>query len=157
MTEVVIVAILSLIGTLIGSLGGIIAANKLTNYRIQQLEEKVEKHNKVIERVYNLEKNEAVQSAVSFCAENGKYIGAICAAPSILGKLGLLDGKKATCFPGFEQFLTGAEFTGDPVNIDGNIITARGAGVAVDFGLALASVLCGEAKAAKLRQSLRCI
>ena len=60
MTEVVIVAILSLIGTLIGSLGGIIAANKLTNYRIQQLEEKVEKHNKVIERVYNLEKNEAL-------------------------------------------------------------------------------------------------
>ena len=60
MTEVVIVAILSLIGTLIGSLGGIMAANKLTNYRIQQLEEKVEKHNKVIERVYDLEKNEAL-------------------------------------------------------------------------------------------------
>lgn len=60
MTEVVIVAILSLIGTIIGSLGGIMAANKLTNYRIQQLEEKVEKHNKVIERVYNLEKNEAI-------------------------------------------------------------------------------------------------
>lgn len=60
MTEVVIVAILSLVGTLIGSLGGIMTANKLTNYRIQQLEEKVEKHNKVIERVYNLEKNEAL-------------------------------------------------------------------------------------------------
>ena len=60
MTEVVIVAILSLIGTLVGSLGGIITANRLTNYRIQQLEEKVEKHNKVIERVYNLEKNEAI-------------------------------------------------------------------------------------------------
>ena len=60
MTEVVIVAILSLIGTLVGSLGGIMAANRLTNYRIQQLEEKVEKHNKVIERVYNLEKNEAL-------------------------------------------------------------------------------------------------
>ena len=60
MTEVVIVAILSLIGTLVGSLGGIMAANKLTNYRIQQLEEKVEKHNKAIERVYNLEKNEAI-------------------------------------------------------------------------------------------------
>ena len=69
----------------------------------------------------------------------------------------MLDGKKATCFPGFEQFLTGAEFTGEPVNIDGNIITARGAGVAVDFGLALAGVLCGDAKAEKLRQSLRCI
>ena len=60
MTEVVIVAILSLVGTLVGSLGGIMTANRLTNYRIQQLEEKVEKHNKVIERVYNLEKNEAV-------------------------------------------------------------------------------------------------
>lgn len=60
MTEAVIVAILSLVGTLVGSLGGIMRANRLTNYRIQQLEEKVEKHNKVIERVYNLEKNEAI-------------------------------------------------------------------------------------------------
>lgn len=60
MTDVVIVAILSLIGTLIGSLGGILAANKLTTYRIEQLEKKVEKHNNVIERVYNLEKQEAV-------------------------------------------------------------------------------------------------
>lgn len=104
----------------------------------------------------NLEKSEAVQAAIGFCAENGKYIGAICAAPSILGKLGLLDGKKATCFPGFEQFLTGADFTGDAVNTDGNIITARGAGVAIDFGLALAKVLCGEAKADKLAKSLQC-
>lgn len=60
MTETLIVALLSLVGTLAGSLGGILTANKLTNYRIQQLEEKVEKHNKVIERVYNLEKHEAV-------------------------------------------------------------------------------------------------
>lgn len=60
MTDTVIVALLSLVGTLAGSLGGILTANKLTNYRIQQLEAKVEKHNKVIERVYNLEKNEAV-------------------------------------------------------------------------------------------------
>ena len=60
MSEVVIVAILSLIGTLIGSLTGILTANKLTNYRIEQLEKKVEKHNKVIERVYKLEKEEAV-------------------------------------------------------------------------------------------------
>ena len=60
MPDVVIVAIISLVGTLAGSFGGIITANKLTNYRIQQLEKKVEKHNKVIERVYNLEKNEAV-------------------------------------------------------------------------------------------------
>ena len=60
MSDVVIVASLSLAGTLIGSLAGILTANKLTNYRIQQLEEKVEKHNQVIERVYNLEKQEAV-------------------------------------------------------------------------------------------------
>ena len=60
MSESVIVAVLALIGTLGGTLGGILTANKLTNYRIEQLEAKVEKHNKVIERVYNLEKNEAV-------------------------------------------------------------------------------------------------
>lgn len=60
MTETIIVAILSLLGTLAGSLCGILTANKLTNYRIEQLEKKVEKHNNVIERVYKLEKNEAV-------------------------------------------------------------------------------------------------
>lgn len=60
MSEVVVVGILSLIGTLIGTLGGILAANKLTNYRIEQLEKKVEKHNQVIERVYQLETHEAV-------------------------------------------------------------------------------------------------
>ena len=60
MTETIIVAVLSLIGTLFGTLGGILAANKLTNYRIEQLEKKVEKHNNVIERVFNLEKQLAV-------------------------------------------------------------------------------------------------
>lgn len=58
--ETIIVAVLSLVGTLAGSLGGILTANKMTNYRIQQLEKKVEKHNQVIERVYLLEKHEAV-------------------------------------------------------------------------------------------------
>jgi hypothetical protein len=60
MSESVLVAILALIGTLGGTFGGILTANKLTNYRIEQLENKVEKHNKVIERVYQLEKHEAV-------------------------------------------------------------------------------------------------
>lgn len=60
MSDVVIVGILSLIGTLLGSISGILAASKLTNYRIEQLEKKVEKHNNVLERVYDLEKNEAV-------------------------------------------------------------------------------------------------
>lgn len=60
MTETIIVSILSLAGTLIGSLFGILTASKLTNFRIEQLEKKVEKHNSMIERVYNLEKEEAV-------------------------------------------------------------------------------------------------
>lgn len=60
LSEVIIVAILSLAGTLMGSLAGILTANKLTNYRIEQLEKKVEKHNNVLERVYELEKNEAL-------------------------------------------------------------------------------------------------
>ena len=60
MTETIIVAVLSLVGTFIGSISGILAANKLTNYRIEQLEKKVEKHNQVVERMYNLEKKVAV-------------------------------------------------------------------------------------------------
>lgn len=60
MSEAVIVAVLALIGTLGGTFGGILTANKLTNYRIEQLEKRVEKHNNVIERVYKLEKDEAV-------------------------------------------------------------------------------------------------
>lgn len=60
MNEAIFVAVLSLIGTFGGTIGGILTANKLTNYRIEQLEKKVESHNKVIERVYKLEKHEAV-------------------------------------------------------------------------------------------------
>lgn len=60
MQETVIVAMLSLFGTLIGSFGGIVTANKLVNYRLQELEKKVEKHNQVVERVYALERHEAV-------------------------------------------------------------------------------------------------
>ena len=61
MSEVVIVGLLSLIGTIVGTFGGIMAANKLTNYRIEQLEKKVERHNSVIDRVYKLEQADAVE------------------------------------------------------------------------------------------------
>ena len=105
----------------------------------------------------NLEKSRTVQDAIDYCTEKGKYIGAICAAPSVLGKKNLLTGKKATCFPGFEDFLLGAEFTGAPVELDGKIITARGAGVAVEFGLKLAAVLKGKAASDKVRAAMRCI
>lgn len=105
---------------------------------------------------HNLEASPAVQSALDFCAANGVLITAICAAPSVLGKKGLLSGREATCFPGFEQFLTGARLSEKRVVADGNYVTARGAGVAVDFGLMIVEKLCGEAKAAEIRAAIQC-
>ena len=75
--------------------------------------------------------------------EKGKYIGAICAAPMVLGKLGILKGKKATCYPGFEKYLDGAEYTADMVTVDGNIITGRGPAAAMPYGYALLSLFVG--------------
>ena len=69
--------------------------------------------------------------------QKGKLVSAICAAPFILGQLGFLEGRNATCFPGFEDRLTGAEYKDVPVIIDGNVITARGMGAAIDFALAI--------------------
>lgn len=104
----------------------------------------------------NLEKSRTVQDAIDFCVQNDKHIAAICAAPSILGKKGLLKGKKAVCFPGFEEFLEGAEIPEQGVVTDGKITTAKGAGAAVAFGLELSRILAGEAKANKIRASLQC-
>ena len=73
----------------------------------------------------------------------GKRLAAICAAPGVLGGLGLLEGRRATCFPGFEEELDGAEVTGELVTTDGNIITARGAGAAMLFGAAICDKLRG--------------
>ena len=98
----------------------------------------------------NLEKSEAVQTAVDFCYDRGIYIGAICAAPSILGHKGLLAGREAIAYPGFETQLDGAKISQHSVVQDGFIITAQGAGAAMPFGLKLAEVLCGEAKAKAL-------
>lgn len=104
----------------------------------------------------NLEKSGCVQSFIDFAAENGLYIGAICAAPSILGHKGLLNGKKATCFPGFEKDLDGAEFSDTSVVTDGKITTAYGAGAAFDFGFRLLSELTGDkAKSEELRKSMK--
>lgn len=69
MSDAIVVAVLSLVGTLLGSIFGILAANKLTNYRIEQLEKKVEKHNSVVERMYRLEERE---SALEKLVENGE-------------------------------------------------------------------------------------
>ncbi|MGN1083558.1 MAG: DJ-1/PfpI family protein, partial [Lachnospiraceae bacterium] len=79
-----------------------------------------------------------------------KYLAAICAAPSVLGVNGLLRGRHATCYPGFEEKLSGAEVMPDAVVIDGNVITSRGMGTAIAFGAALVSVLLDEETAEKL-------
>ena len=104
----------------------------------------------------NLDSSPMVETCLKKAAENNALIAAICAAPSVLGHKGLLKGKKATCFPGFEEELLGAVHTGNPVEQDGKIITARGAGVALDFALALVAELKGEAAAKELRESLQC-
>ncbi|SHJ57030.1 DJ-1 family glyoxalase III [Parasporobacterium paucivorans] len=76
----------------------------------------------------------------------GRRIAAICAAPSILGEMGLLQGKKATCYPGFEDALAGAVVVNEKVVTDGNITSSRGMGTAIDLGLALTKILFGSAK-----------
>lgn len=103
----------------------------------------------------NLEKSAVVQAAVRHCAAAGKMVAAICAAPSILGHMGLLVGKKAVCFPGFEDQLTGAEFTDAPVVRDGNILTAKGAGTACQFAFALAEAFCSPERAKVLREGIQ--
>lgn len=104
----------------------------------------------------NLENDDYVQAAIDFCAKNDKYIAAICAAPSILGHKGLLKGKEAICFPGFEKDLEGAVISKEPVAADGKFITAKGAGVAVDFALTLTAKLVSEAKAEEIRKGIQC-
>lgn len=105
----------------------------------------------------NLEKSPIVQACVRYCVRNNLILGAICAAPSILGHMGLLQGKKAVCFPGFESQLTGAELADAPVCTDGLLVTARGAGVAVEFALELVSQLSGKKTAEKIRMSMQCM
>jgi len=104
----------------------------------------------------NLEKSPYVQKAIDFCTTNGKYIGAICAAPSILGHKGLLKGRKAVCYEGFETQLEGAETGTESVAADGIFITSRGAGTAVEFGLALVEKAVSKAESDRIRASIMC-
>ncbi len=103
----------------------------------------------------NLEKSETVNAAIDFAATRGKLIGAICAAPSILGKKGLLEGRNATCFDGFEKYLYGAKLSSLPAVRDGQFITARGAGAALDFGFLLLAAIKDENTAQELRRGMK--
>ncbi len=104
----------------------------------------------------NLDGSERVQEALDFCATNGKLIAAICAAPMIPGKKGLLKGKSAVCYPGFENYLEGASVPDKFVVTSGNYITARGMGSAVEFGLAIVAYFKGGDYADGLRGTLEC-
>ena len=102
----------------------------------------------------NLDASRTVEAALKAAASNGAYLAAICAAPMVLGKRGYLEGKRAICFPGFEEYLTGAEVASERVVTDGKVITAAGMGVAVEFGLALVAALKGQSKADELRRAV---
>ena len=83
-----------------------------------------------------------------------KYIAAICAAPSVLGKYGMLKGRKATSYPGFEETLVGAEYVYDKVVADEFVITSRGMGTAIAFSLKLIEALLGQEIATKIGESI---
>ena len=102
----------------------------------------------------NLDASRTVDAALRAAASNGGYLAAICAAPKLLGKRGYLQGKRAICYPGFEDRLTGAVISSERVAVDGRIITAAGMGVATEFGLALVRALKGEAAADKIRAAI---
>ncbi len=102
----------------------------------------------------NLNAHEGLKNLLLFYFEAGKNVAAICAAPLVLGGLGILSGKKATCYPSFEPQLTGAEVTTNPVEKAGTVITGRGPGYVIEFALALVEELQGKAKAEEVRSGL---
>lgn len=102
----------------------------------------------------NLMENEEVKSLITSFYEKKKWLAAICAAPMILGEMGLLQGKKATCFPGFEKHLKGAEVVKESAITDGHIITGRGIGAAMEFSLEIVRNLLGVDVANKLAKEM---
>ena len=102
----------------------------------------------------NLEKDSRLAELLKKQANENKYIAAICAAPMVLGKLGLLSGKEATCYPGFESDLEGAKVSDDKVVVDGNFITSKGPGTALEFSLKLVEILKGKELSDELRKDM---
>ena len=102
----------------------------------------------------NLDASPTVERALELAAAKGSYLCAICAAPLVLGKRGYLNGKRATCYPGFEEYLTGATVGGKVIR-DGRIITAAGMGVAQEFGFEIISALVSPEKAGEIRAAIQ--
>lgn len=103
----------------------------------------------------HLKAHEGLKAAIEKANKQGRRVAAICAAPSVLGSMGLLKGRTATCYPGFEEQLTGVSYTSQGVVTDGNITTSRGLGYALDLGLELIRLLQGPQQAQKIAASIQ--
>ena len=103
----------------------------------------------------NLQAHQGLAEAIRKAAKQGRRIAAICAAPSILGTMGLLKGRTATCYPGFEDMLEGASYTSQGVITDGNLTTSRGLGHALALGLELIRLLQGPQQAERIREAVQ--
>ncbi len=102
----------------------------------------------------NIDAHPFTDKIIDAVNKNGGRIAAICAAPLVLGKRGLLRGKKATCYPGFEDQLVGAEVRSSGVVTDGNITTAKGMGVALQFAKELVKLTLGKERADEISRSI---
>ncbi len=105
---------------------------------------------------WNLKDNKRVEELTRWCNEHGKLVSAICAAPSVLGDWGILKGKKAICYPGFEDRLVGADIVDAPAVSDGNIVTGKGAGTAICFALKIVTELLDDSAAEKIGEGMQC-
>ena len=102
----------------------------------------------------NLKAHPGVANMIKAYYESGKLVCAICAAPTVLGAAGILDGRKCTCFPGWEEGLGKGIHVGGPAVKDGNVITGKSMGCSVDFALAVAEALVGKEAAEKVETSI---
>lgn len=103
----------------------------------------------------NMDSSEEVKKIIQYAANNNKLVCAICAAPSILGKMGLLEGKEATCYPGFEDTFKGGNYIKKSVVKCENFITSDGMGSAYKFGFEITSALKGEAVSEKIKEQIQ--
>lgn len=102
----------------------------------------------------NLDAHAGLEKLIMSFASAGKPLAAICAAPMVYGRRGLLEGKKATCYPGFDKYLEGAEYTGNMVEKCDNFILGKGPAAAADFGFALLEELAGADKVQEVRAGM---
>ena len=102
----------------------------------------------------NLRDDVRVGNLLEQTSNNGGYVGAICAAPIVLARFGFLKGTKATSYPGFGEQMPGADYCEDRVVCDGQVLTSRGPGTAMEFALAITEMLAGSAKADELKKQM---